>query len=246
MLGSMSDMIALQISSSVDFLEYVLLNHAAPSTIIICSSREAFWEDVLLSIRQCTHDIMPATAEECYLESWHPLMIPTIHLLVTSRTIDLAFTPTLPHLRAYLASLGLSACKRSDATASRTSRIPAPTLAILGLIDIHRSTSEYSAQGLSRTLSIAVEASLAISRKLIIAEPLPPIEDEEAMATSEHEDQVAPDPWMEQIPILNGSIRSGGDQRIWAGRTIAVARVVGRWCKMVRLDKDTNRQEEGN
>lgn len=38
------------------------------------------------------------------------------------------------------------------------------------------------------------------------------------------------DPWSEQVPLLNGSVRFGGEQRVWAGRTVEVRRVAGRWC----------------
>ena len=43
------------------------------------------------------------------------------------------------------------------------------------------------------------------------------------------------DAWMEQVPVLSGSVRFGGDERVWAGRTVAVGRVVGRWCRFVRV-----------
>ena len=43
------------------------------------------------------------------------------------------------------------------------------------------------------------------------------------------------DAWMEQVPVLSGSVRFGGDERVWAGRTVEVGRVVGRWCRFVRV-----------
>ena len=233
-------MIALRFATPVDFLEYMLQDHAASNTIVICSSREAFLEDVLLSIRQSAVEPTAETMEEGHIGSRHSLMTPTIHLLARSRTIGIAFTPTLPHLRAYIASIGLNVGIDPGVTADTNPEAQSPTLAIFGLTEIHRSTSEYSAQGLSRTLSAAVEASLALGRKLIIAEPLTAIKDEDAMASSNQEDEAPSDPWMEQIPILNNSIRSGGDQRVWAGRTIEVARVVGRWCRIARTDQGLN------
>lgn len=232
-------MIALHFVTPVDFLEYVLQNHAAPSTVIVCSSREAFLEDILLSIRQSAGETAADMTEEDYLRQRHSLLFPSIHLLATSRTIDLAFTPTLQHLRAYLATIGLNVGMDAGATANPVSKAQSPTLAILGLIDVHRSTSEYSGQGLSRTLSAAVEASLAQGRRLIIAEPLPIPEAEDAMGSSDRNDAPS-DPWMEQIPILTNSIRSGGEQRVWAGRTIEVARVVGRWCTIAKRDETSN------
>ena len=237
----MSAMIALHFPTSVTFLEYVLQNHAAPSTVIICSSREAFLEDVLLSTQEYTDQATVETTGENDQQPLHPLMVPTIHLLATSRTIDLAFTPTLPHLRAYLASQTLKVRENFEPTVGRVSGMQAPTLAVFGFTDLHRPTSEFSAQGLSRTLSTAVEASLALRLKLLIADVPPAINDQDPMALNEHEDDGILDPWMEQVPILNNSIRSGGDQRIWAGRTIPIARVIGRWCRIVRLDEESSR-----
>ena len=234
-------MMATHFPTSISFLEYILQNHAAPSTVIICSSREAFVEDVLLSTQEHRDQMTVETIGEVDQQPLHPFLIPTIHLLATSRTVDLAFTPTLPHLRAYLASRPLLIGEGLEPTIGRVSRTQSPTLAVFGFTEVHRPTSEFSAQGLSRTLSIAVEASLALNRNLLIADVPPTIKDRDSVASNEHEDGGILDPWTEQVPILNDSIRSGGDQRIWAGRTIAIARVIGRWCRIVRLDEDSSR-----
>ena len=231
-------MIAIHFLTCISFLEYILQNHTAQSTVVICSSREAFLEDVLLSTQEYTGQTMVEMTGEVDQQPLHPFMIPTIHLLATSRTIDLAFTPTLPHLRAYLASRTPNIGENLQPTVGRVSGTQPATLAVFGFTDIHRPTRELSAQGLSRTLSIAVEASLTSRRNLLIADVPPPINDQDLAAPNEHEDDGILDPWMEQVPILNNSIRSGGDQRIWAGRTIPIARVIGRWCRIVRLDED--------
>ena len=234
----MSNFIAFHCSTPVDFLEYVLRNSAAPSTIVVCSSREAFLERIDLSIRESLDNSVSNLTEADASRPQHALLLPTIHLLARSRDIDLAFTPTLQHLRAYLATQNAHRAHIRDIETPGMSSPHSPMLTILGLLEIHRSTSEFSAQGLSQTISIAVEASLALGRKLIVAEILPPIEDKDAMGTDENENEVQSDPWVEQIPILNGSIRSGDEERVWAGRTIEIARVVGRWCRMVSLGED--------
>ena len=43
------------------------------------------------------------------------------------------------------------------------------------------------------------------------------------------------DPWRQQVPLLSGSVRFGGEDRVWAGRTVEVKRVVGRWCRFVTI-----------
>ena len=234
----MSNSIAFCCSTPVEVLEWVLQNSAAPTTLVVCSSREAFLERIDLSIRESLDENIPRLTGGDVSRPQHALLRPTIHLLAKSRAVDLTFTPTLQHLRAYLATQNAHRVEPHETEAHGMPSLHSPVLAILGLLDVHRSTSEFSAQGLSRTLSIAVEASMALGRKLILAEIFPAIEDRDAMATDENEDEVQSDPWMEQIPILNGSIRSGDEERVWAGRTIEVARVVGRWCRIVSLGED--------
>ena len=236
----MSNSIALYCSTPVEFLEYILQNSVTPSTIVICSNREAFLERLDLSIRKSLDENISTPTEEDASRPGHTLLLPTIHLLARSRAIKLSFTPTLQHLRAYLATQNLYRVETRGTETHSTSSLHSPMLAILGMLEVHRSTSDFSAQGLSRTLSIAVEASMALGRRLIVAEILPAIEDKDAIAMDENENEVQPDPWMEQVPILNGSIRSGDEQRVWAGRTVEVARVVGRWCRMVSLDEKLN------
>ena len=227
-------MTAFHCSSPVDFLDHIFQHHAGPGTIVICSSREVF----LHHLDQSLHEHTAASEGNSILQ--HPLMTPTIHLLSTSKSINLAFTPTLPHLRAYLATLGpKDAVNPKTRTENHSTHTCSPLLALFGLIGIHRSTTEYSAQGISRSLSTAVEASVALGRKLIVAEIAPTIQEDNAVTATEEVADRREDLWAEQIPILNGSIGYGGDQRPWAGRTVELARVISRWCSIVRLDESS-------
>ena len=104
-------------------------------------------------------------------------------------------------------------------------------LAIWGLASLHRSTAEHSAQGLSRTLAAAVETAKVNGQRLVLAEASTSdgdVEDEGAGSGG--------DPWREQVPLLSGSVRFGGEERVWAGRTVEVRKVVGRWCRFVTID----------
>lgn len=44
--------------------------------------------------------------------------------------------------------------------------------------------------------------------------------------------------WKEQIPLLSGSVRYGGHERAWAGRTVEVGKVVAKWCKFMQLGRE--------
>ena len=239
----MSDManrrsIAVHAIYCTNLVNYLLQSHSVPTTLVICSSREAFLEGLQAVIHH-THP-MDHLDHSNHGNSGlvHPLLIPTIHLLATSRTVTLAFTPTLPHLRAYLAtfhpSSELSASTLSyDQPGTRT-----PTLAILGLVALHQSTSEYSAQGMSRTLASAVEAAGQFNMRLLLAESRILQENEEMIEMGDLT-RGAQDlnPWKEQVPLLSNSIKFGSETRAWAGKTIEVEKVIERWCRFVTLEE---------
>ena len=103
-------------------------------------------------------------------------------------------------------------------------------LAVWGLANLHRSTAEHSAQGLSRSLAAAVEAAKFNGQRLVLAESTT------LSGKVEYEGVGSGgDPWKEQLPLLSGSVRFGGEGRLWAGKTVEVERVVGRWCRFVRI-----------
>ncbi len=103
-------------------------------------------------------------------------------------------------------------------------------LAVWGLASLHRSTAEHSAQGLSRSLATAVETAKLNGQRLVLAESRRLSEDVEYEGPGSERD-----PWKEQVPLLSGSVRFGGEDRVWAGKTVEVRRVVGRWCRFVAV-----------
>lgn len=236
----MPNAIAFHCSTLTGVLDYILKNHVSHSMILVCSSREAFLEGVHLEICESTEEGASDPADDITLKPRHSLLIPTIHLLAKARSIDLVFAPTMQHLRALLATINADNADNCENITPPKSHLQSSKLLILGLLDTHRPTSEYSAQGLSRTLAMAAEASLASGRQLVLVELVPANKDVDDMAFDENEHQVQPDLWMEQIPILNGSIRSGGDERVWTGRTVEAARIIGRWCRILTLDDSTS------
>lgn len=201
------------------------------ATVVICSTRESFLEEMYASMSDVDGN------EDRDDGAAHPLLVPTIHQLAISRTINLAFAPTLAHLRAYLAThesdVGLD-----SQSSTRDSEETIPILAIFGMLHLHACTSEYSAQGLSRTFAIAVESATAASRRLIVVEALGIVPSEELMPATESDTVVPSDPWKDQVPLLNGSTRFGREDRIWAGRTVEAARVASRWCTFAQLESE--------
>lgn len=103
-------------------------------------------------------------------------------------------------------------------------------LAVWGLASLHRSTAEHSAQGLSRSLAIAIETAKLNGQRLVLAEP-------RALNGDFEYDGIGSggEPWKEEVPLLSGSVRFGGEDRAWAGKRVEVGRVVGRWCQFVTV-----------
>ena len=221
--------------SLTSFLDFILESHTSPSTLVICSTREDFLQMLLSIYRPSERDISSISehSDGSIIET--TLLVPTIHLLAMSRTINLAFTPTLTNLRAYLAvyeprvrptGLGVTC----DESCKRT-----PMLGILNVLQLHRGTGDFSAQGMSRTLAAAVDAAARSDMQLFLGE-LPVCDDE----NGDRDAQIHPsegDLWSEQVPLLCGSLRFGEDQRIWAGRTVEIRQVAARWCKFRTLDQ---------
>ena len=258
-----------------DFLHFVLEHHFTPSTLIVCSSQASFLQRLTASIedqsrkRQAAeNDERPSRPSSSSGDTQrpvearpftpeHPLLIPTLHQLSRSTTLKLAFCPSLESLRAYLCVYNLDETLPFDnSTQSENTTYVLggcavhrqPLLALLNPINLHRNTSSFSAQGLSRTLASAVEAAHRSHQRLILAECPSPVripsaegglivsdDDREMEEVDQAEERrQAEDPLEEQVAILNVTTRTfGAGERGWAGRTVKVRGIVERWCQVV-------------
>lgn len=221
----------------IEFLSWLLKHHEGPTTLLICCTRETFLADLQANLKQLPRDSPATTANDTNQGFAYPLLNPTIHLIARSRSIHLAFVPTLPHLRAYLSTYTLPPNSESSSLRSTKSDYRVPILAIWGLLYAHRSTAEHSAQGLSRTLAAAVESASLAEQRLVLAEAN--IQNiGEQYGDTEASDAAFENPWKEQVPVLSGSIRFGGEDRVWAGKTIEAGHVLARWCRSVKLSDE--------
>ncbi|KAK8212041.1 hypothetical protein IWZ01DRAFT_433398 [Phyllosticta capitalensis] len=190
--------------SMPDLIQHLIGIHSAPTTLIVCSSR------------------IDANAVDVGQVSKHPLVIPTLHLLSCTSTIRLAFCPSLEALRAHLTAL--SADHATEPSSTKRGDTRRPILCILNFLAIHRETTSFSAQGLSRTLAIAVDAAARCGQKLVLSE-------------------YTRDPWEEQLSILSVTTKSFGvGSRGWAGRTVSARAVAERWCRFERYQGVQARQ----
>ncbi|GAB7350651.1 hypothetical protein MBLNU459_g1218t1 [Dothideomycetes sp. NU459] len=161
-------------------------NHRSPTTIIVCSSRQAFIHEFLVELHplpaaQTTAAAAAAATTQQTTEpepALPPLLLPTLSQLAASRSITVAFCPELTHLLAYLSKLSHSDPAASPnclggADAQGHADQARPMLALLNPIRLHRPTSLFSCQGFNRTFAAAVDTAHRLRRQLVVAESVP-------------------------------------------------------------------------
>lgn len=191
--------------SVTDFLRQILYhNEAHSTTLLVCSTREHFLEQLVAAIRAADGNAASEGSQ---------LLTKTIGLLSQSSKIKLVFCPTLENLRAYISVLSMAN------TESQESNLR-PLLGVLNLLALHRSTSEFSAQGLSRTLAAAVEVTARQGVDLVLCECL------DAADSTDGEREAL---WSVQVPLLNQTARTGIEESTVRGGNVTVKRVAQRW-----------------
>lgn len=167
----------------------------------------------------------------------HHLLIPTLHQTATSRNIKLVYIPSVSHLRAYLSVFSQDLQEQYKTQAFSKTGTKTPLLVIYGLLECHRHTSEWSAQGVGITLSALVDAGNRTGRKVVLIEELDGAVERDGMARKDNIQRG----WEEKLPILNGSVRRAGvesEEGSWSGRTVEMGRVLSRWFRFERADWD--------
>lgn len=181
-------------------------------------------EDVDMSVMPEISDGPPAWIS--------PLLQHSIHRVAIAKHIRVVFVPSVSHLRAWLTVFpppDPNIVEPPPATAANTfarKAEAAPLLLLYGFLDLHRDTSEWSAQGLSNTAAALVEAAHQAALRCVIVEPRidwdVQVHDSETILG-------------EELPMLSGAERraaardqdDGGGG--WIGRTVPVRRVLCRW-----------------
>ena len=247
--------IVLESTDLAAFVQYVLSRHAERSTLIVCSSKEGFVKQLQAATSEQHSEpqeggevggaIHPSTVLSAGIRAdsteRHDWSTPKLRLLTSSRTVKVAFCPEVRYLRAYLATYAHRMPQQDISIATRSGN-EKRILAILNPIQSHRPTSAFSAQGLSRTLSIAVEAAHNTGSRLILTEcpgemqaSLP----EDTPIFGEDHAPAAPpvaNVWDEEVSILNVTTKSfGAGERGWVGRTIKPRTIAERWCTFETL-----------
>lgn len=182
-----------------------LLEKGTETNLVVCGTKSEFLIQLSAAIR--------AQRADPEATSRHDLLTKTIGLLANSSRIRLTFCPSLESLRAYLAILP----RRMNEKDSED----IPLLAILDMVALHVPTSEFAAQGLSRTFASAVEAAARANMSLMLCEC--------TNAVNPASSDWGPRLWSTHIPLLNGSVRIRGEEGNWGGRGVGVDKVARRW-----------------
>lgn len=251
--------VILPSSLPVELLDYVLAQQTYPLTLIICSSRAAFLDSAITNLRVASshplaeqteldphtsleeavnptlqdtsdEDLIPAAIQS------HPLLTRTIHQLVTSSRITTVFCPTISHLRAYLAVFSTATVPVISDPGSPNQNKEFPLLIVYGILELHKETSEWNAQGLGNTLASLVQVGRLSGLRVVLTEKRHEDnegEPEKKMDFAEERNRWGTFKELEtEIPLLGGNARRAGldiDSQSWSGRTVKLERILRRW-----------------
>ncbi len=217
--------------TAAGLLQDRLLQQNGSITLVVCSTKKQFLEQLIPSISVNQSVQATALGERGDAEELsenvppHPLLDPTLQLIATSKATELAFCPTIDTLRAYVSNF---------AAPDQGKTSPRASLLILDLILLHHATSEFSVQGLMRSLASAVEAAARNHVDLQLCE----CKDVHDLS---HPDR-GPRLWEAQVALLSGSVRLRGEDAGWSGRMVSVRSIAGRWFE---FEKKKAPQDEG-
>ncbi|KAF7869741.1 hypothetical protein EAF04_004525 [Stromatinia cepivora] len=271
--------IALPPALPSELLTWILNHSAYPTNILICKSRAAFVSSLLADITSNTslppvssNDIpssppYPTTTTAPTETPSHSLLLKTLHQISISRHISLIYIPTTSHLRAYLSVLSAETPSKIEAPPDRKwdkLGMKRAMIVVYGLVELHRDTSEWSAQGLSRSLAGLVEMGGRDKRTVVCLEEgrretgrsaelnlygegegdFDGINiDGDGVESDENrgQDKRTWKGWDEKVPMLNGSVRRAGlegEDSSWSGRTVEVGRIFARWFDFGKAEWD--------
>jgi hypothetical protein len=210
---------AIEFCSLTEGIEFIF-NQTKPALLIVCSTREEWMHDLSADkIIDQDHDRPTTETPNRDRHDGHQLKFsnPTIRLIAKAQNVKIAFIQSLMHFRAYLSHLSHKECL-------------VQFLAILNLQDLHTTTSEDSAQDISRSIALSVDT--AVTHGLDLSFMF--VRKRETSEDIREADQRI---LYQNVPILNSGTRSTGDNRIWSGRTIQLGTIFSKWCKVAKASQ---------
>ncbi|TDZ47406.1 hypothetical protein CTRI78_v008585 [Colletotrichum trifolii] len=210
-------------ASPVELLHYMITYQRYPTTLLICSSddefRAAIAEELKGQIPEEQLQQEPDEFGEVIID--HPLAALPIFRRVVARHLRVLFVPSVIHLRAILSVFSQADSpippppEEDSENTKQGARPRPPSLFAYGFLELHRDSSEWSAQGLSSSASMFVAAARRSGFNPVMVEP----KVAGGHANFKHV-------LREHAPILSGGARRDEG---WQGRTVEVRRVLDRW-----------------
>ncbi|EFX05361.1 hypothetical protein CMQ_3430 [Grosmannia clavigera kw1407] len=219
-----------------ELLHYIISCCAHPTTLIVCSSQDDF---VAAFLGEGPLDQQQRAREQ----RSRLVQAPSSLLQVAvSRHIRVAFVPTVVHLRAFLAAFDPRASRigpppelESSSSSSSSSKKDAappvvrPSLFAYGFVQLHRDSSEWSAQGLATSAAVLVETAGRAGFDALLVD-----------IRSSHDLD-------ERVPILSTVPRRQLQKAGYPLRTERLRAVLGRWFRFApgAWDGDDSRDGDG-
>jgi hypothetical protein len=229
-----------------ELLTCIIRRHEHPTTLIVCSSQADFLNSLL---NDAQNSLPVTTGDGGQSSAPSALLSSPLYQVAIARHIRVMFVPTVSHLRACLAVFDTKDSKvpPPPVTANLGRAKTPPLLLVYGFLAMHRDTSEWSAQGISSTAATLLDAAMRVGFRAVVVDPprvvTPTGESAEvhrADADNGHTGNGTEQPILsEELPLLSASLRRAGphwDNVDWTGRTVTVARVLGRWFRYRRGD----------
>jgi hypothetical protein len=198
-------------ASPSELLSYILNGHRYPTTLLIGASKQQFLQSLLENIKT------PLETSDQSEDGPHALLQATLYQVAVSRHIRIAFIPTVTHLRAYLAAFSSESapvCAPPVAVDASSE----PLLLVYGFLELHRLTSEWSAQGIGDSAAALVEAASSTGDHYLRAAIIEPTGGAEEASGDGRE---------ELVPVLSGMSRR--EDGSWIGRAVQARRILERW-----------------
>ncbi|ROV99495.1 hypothetical protein VMCG_06296 [Cytospora schulzeri] len=231
-----------------ELLTYIIQQETYPTTLIICSSRAEFLTHLISDVQdKPTRPPHPESDQNALISS-------PLYQVAIARHIRMVFVPTVAHLRAHLSVFTNEDSKVPPPPPPPPAPPPAhaargqPLLLVYGFLDLHRDTSEWSAQGVSSTAASLVEAARRTGfRAVVVNHPRrPPVRSEGGGVGAEDgggNERAGAEEWLlaEEVTVLSASARKVGadlDDAAWTGRKVTLGRVLGRWFRYGKGDWD--------
>ncbi|KAL9111074.1 MAG: hypothetical protein Q9227_004507 [Pyrenula ochraceoflavens] len=207
-----------------DLLNDLLHSEYSSIKLIVCTKRESFLTRILASARTVTrHPIQRDDGSDSQNRGVNDnsatkgeiLFKTTLRSIAEASKIQIAYCPSIDSLRAYLSVMPI------DQSANHSQQVKAqPLLVIADVVFLHSGTSEFSAQGLSRTFALAVEAAAKMRMPLLLSEIGDPRHADDARGTRL---------WRAEVPLLSDSVKLRTNDTTWTRMPITVKRIAERW-----------------